>query len=82
MDQAIYLRDKKTPIRLLIRELDPAIPMEADILAVLKQYDLEFLCQLQRLHDNINNWDEDGLSKIGRLFANEIEYRLDELFNN
>ncbi len=69
-------------VRRLITKLDPKVPMEAEILEVLQQYDLEFLCQLQRLHDNHKYWDEDGLNDYGEMFSDEIKWRLYNLPND
>jgi hypothetical protein len=78
--QAMYLGDREISVRNLIDELNPSVPMELEILSVLQQYDLEFLCQLQRLHDNDKYWGGEGLNAYGDTFANEIKIRLYELF--
>jgi len=39
----------------------------------LRLLDCNFLLAIQRLHDNPNNWDENGLSETGRYNAKEIE---------
>jgi hypothetical protein len=39
----------------------------------LKEYNQEFLIDLQALHDKPENWNESGLSEIGKYRRNHIE---------
>lgn len=82
-DQAKYLETNFKVVSKLFKNFSTSTnDVEKSIYNTLSEYGKSFLIDLQDLHDDRKNWDEDGLSKIGRLFANEIEYRLDELFNN
>ena len=41
----------------------------------IRELNINFLEQLQNLHDNTNNWDDNGISKIGKQEVEDIKVK-------
>lgn len=42
----------------------------------LHKYPVNYLQAIQRLHDEIKHWDENGLTELGRQYASEIKQEI------